>query len=98
MILPEAAIRTIIAKANEQSAEFGLLVETAAVTGARVSQLARLEVEDLQDARSDPRLMMPSSRKGRGEKKISRRPVPIPAGLAAKLRRIAKGRLRPRRC
>jgi integrase len=92
VILPEAGIRVIVAKAGEQSAEFEVLTETAAVTGARVSQLARLEVQDLQDARSDPRLMMPSSRKGRGQKKISRRPVPIPASLAAKLRRIAEGK------
>jgi integrase len=67
-------------------------VEVAAVTGARVSQLSRLEVQDLQDGRTDPRLMMPSSRKGRGKKKIMRRPVPIPAGLAAKLRGIVKNR------
>jgi len=40
------------------------LVETAAVTGARVSQLARLEVQDVQGDRGDPRVMMPSSRKG----------------------------------
>jgi len=92
VILGDPAIRTIIGKAYEQSGEFGLLTETAAVTGARVSQLARLEVQDLQDNRSDPRLMMPSSRKGRGQKKISRRPVPIPPALAAKLRNIAKGR------
>jgi integrase len=69
-----------------------LLVEVAAVTGARMSQLARLEVQDLQDGRTDPRLMMPSSRKGRGKKKIARRPVPIPAGLATKLRGIVKDR------
>jgi len=92
VILAEATIRTIIGKANEQSPEFGLLVEVAAVTGARISQLARIEVQDLQDNRADPRLMMPSSRKGRGEKKIARRPVPIPAGLAAKLRGAAKER------
>jgi integrase len=92
VILPETADRTIIGKANEHSVEFGLLVEVAAVTGARMSQLARLEVQDLQDGRTDPRLMMPSSRKGRGQKKISRRPVPIPAGLAAKLRITAKSR------
>jgi hypothetical protein len=36
--------------------------------------------------------MMPGSRKGRGEKKVLRRPVPIPAGLAAKLRNAAEGR------
>jgi integrase len=91
VILSETDIRAIIDRSNEQSAEFGLLVETAAVTGARISQLARLGVEDLQDDRSDPRLMMPSSRKGRGEKKIARRPVPIPTGLAAKLRNAAEG-------
>lgn len=92
VILDEPVIRMIVAKAAEQSAEFGLLVEAAAVTGARVGQLARLEVQDLQDGRNDPRLMMPSSRKGRGQKKISRRPVPIPAALAAKLRMAGKGR------
>jgi integrase len=92
VILDESAIREIIAKADEQSAQFGLLVEMAAVTGARVSQLARLEVQDLQDSRDDPRLMMPSSRKGRGQKKISRRPVPIPAGLSVKLRKAAGSR------
>ena len=90
VILGETAIRTIIGKANEHSAEFGLLVEVAAVTGARISQLSRLEVQDLQDGRTDPRLMMPSSRKGHGKKKIMRRPVPIPTGLAMKLRGIVK--------
>jgi hypothetical protein len=49
-------------------------------------------VQDLQDHRSDPRLMMPSSKKGRGQKKISRRPVPITLDLAAKLRTAASGR------
>ena len=64
----------------------------AAVTGARISQLARLEVQDLQDGRGDPRLMMPSSKKGRGQKKILRRPVPIQRNLAARLRAAARGR------
>jgi integrase len=86
VILPEAAIHSIISEAYQESHEFGLLVEVAAVTGARVSQLARLEVQDVQSDRADPRLMMPSSRKGRGQKKITRRPVPIPAALAARLR------------
>ena len=75
-----------------KTASLGVLVEVAAVTGARVSQLARLEVRDLQDGRGDPRLMMPASHKGRGQKKIGRRPVPIPASLAAKLRRAAAHR------
>jgi integrase len=70
---------------------FGLLVEVAAVTGARVSQLARLEAQDVQGGRADPRLMMPSSRKGRGQRKTLRRPVPIPADLAARLASVAEG-------
>jgi hypothetical protein len=36
--------------------------------------------------------MMPSSKKGRGQKKILRRPVPITLDLAAKLRAAARGR------
>jgi integrase len=92
VILDEQAIRAVIATSYDQGAELGLLVETDAVTGARVSQLARLDVQDLQDDRPDPRLMMPSSRKGRGQKKISRRPVPIPVSLAVKLRRAAEGK------
>ena len=69
-----------------RAAAFGLLVEVAAVTGARVSQLARLEAQDVQGDRSDPRLMMPSSKKGKGVKKVLRRPVPIPPALALRLR------------
>jgi integrase len=86
VILSESVVHAIIAEANQESAEFGLLVEVAAVTGARVSQLARLEVQDVQSDRTDPRLMMPSSRKGRGQKKVMRRPVPIPTGLVSRLR------------
>jgi len=67
------------------STEFGLLVDVAAVTGARPSQIWRLKVQDLQADRSDPRLMMPTSRKGRGRKKVLQRPVPIPVGLARRL-------------
>jgi integrase len=92
VILGESTIHTIIAEANRESPEFGLLVELAAVTGARVSQLARLEVQDVQGDRTDPRLMMPSSRKGRGQKKIMRRPVPIPTSLVPRLRDATAGR------
>jgi integrase len=93
VILQEPAVRAVIASAYEKiSPEFGLLVEAAAVTGARVSQLARLEVQDLQADRADPRLMVPPSRKGRGRRSAERRPVPIPAGLAARLAAAARGR------
>ena len=92
IILSEAAVRQIIVAAHAQGAEFGLLIEVAAVTGARVSQLALLEVQDLQADRDAPRLMMPTSRKGKGNKTVHRRPVPIPSGLGAKLRVLTKDR------
>jgi hypothetical protein len=92
VILPEPVIRAIISAARAEGEEFGLLVEVSAVTGARASQIARLEVQALQDSRADPRMMMPTSRKGGGEKKITRRPVTIPVGLALRLREAANTR------
>jgi len=52
VILTDAEIRQLVVKAYEHSRELGLLVEAAAVTGARASQLARLEVQDLGPPRS----------------------------------------------
>jgi integrase len=93
VILPEPTVRRIVDSAYRHvGTEFGLLVEVAAVTGARVSQLARLDIADVQGNRTDPRLMMPSARKGKKLKKITRRPVPIPEGLAARLLRATKRR------
>jgi integrase len=92
VILKEPVIRSIIAAAYAAGSEFGLLVEVAAVTGARVSQLARLMVRDLQDDQENPRLTMPTSRKGRSKKKLTHRPVPIPPALAHRLGRVADGR------
>jgi integrase len=83
-ILDDVTVRRVIAAAYEVAAEFGLLVEVAAVTGARIGQIARLTVGDLQN----DRLMMPPSRKGSGVK-ADRIPVPIAASLAHKLRRVA---------
>ena len=90
--LPDRDVRAIVDAAYGVAPEVGLWVEVAATTGARPSQLARLDVADLQDDRDDARLLMPSSLKGRGRKRIERRPVPIPASLAAKLRHAANGR------
>ena len=92
VILSDQAIREIITAAFGIGPELGLLVETAAVTGARVSQIANLRVADLQADRPDPRLMMPSSRKGRGQKKVTHVPVPIPTSVAQKLERAGKGK------
>jgi integrase len=90
-ILTDAEVGALIAAAHALDPSFGILIETAAVTGARFSQLARLEVADLQARGSNPRLMMPSSLKGR-DREIERRPLPIPASLAAKLHKAAAKR------
>jgi integrase len=92
VILSEEVIRRLIDEAYKHSAEFGLLIHVAAATGARVSQMARLQVRDLQADRSDPRLMMPTSKKGRGRKKMLQRPVPIPEDLASRMAAAAGDR------
>jgi integrase len=87
VILSDKDVLALVTAAWEIDSAIGLLTEAAAVTGARASQLAGLEVSDLQDEDpAAPRLLMPSSRKGKGKKRIERRPIPIPASLAAKLR------------
>jgi integrase len=93
VILPDDQVCAIVSSSYKEGEEFGLFVEVAAETGARPSQLARIEVQDLQAERSDPRLMMPSSRKGRGKRKVTRRPVPIPGSLAQRLCAAATARL-----
>ena len=92
VILPDDVVRSIIAAAYRDGEEFGLFVEVAGVTGARPSQIRRIEITDLQRDRPDPRLMMPTSRKGRGKRKVTQRPVPIPASLARRLHVAASGR------
>jgi integrase len=83
--LSDDQVRDLIAAAYAIDAAFGLYVEVAAVTGARLSQITRLGVADLQDGR-EPRLLMPCSKKGRGKRAITKKPVPITRALAAKLK------------
>jgi integrase len=90
VILTESDVRAIVGAAYRRSNEFGLLVELAAVTGARPSQLLKLEGADVQAqfksaGKLQPRLMMPVSRKGGRGKAVARRPVPITAALADRL-------------
>lgn len=92
VILRDADVLKLVESAPGQGAWFSLLVEGLASTGARVSQLARVNVADLQDERADPRIMMPSSRKGNGKKVVLRRPVPISPDFAKRLRQTAKGK------
>ena len=92
VILPAKAIQRIVAECYSTSEEFGLLIEVAATTGARIGQIAQLEPADVQHNRTDPRLMMPSSKKGKGKKWVTRQPVPVPESLAARLRQIVRQR------
>ena len=98
VILSDQVIRDIITAAFGIGSELGLLVETAAVTGARVSQIANLRVADLQADRPDPRLMMPSSRKGRGQKKVTHVPVPIPGQRGRETKARQQGKAPMPRC
>jgi len=87
-VLTDDQVRAIVAACYVDSEQLGLLVEVLAVTGARPVQAARLLVGDLQA----DRLMMPRSAKGRGRKRIDRRPIPIPPTLAVRLRATAGDR------
>ena len=90
VILRDADVLALIDEARAFAKEFGLLIEIAAITGARVSQIHRLKVQDMQLGKA-PRLMMPASRKGKGGKKVMRRPVPISLELAARLAAVVEG-------
>jgi hypothetical protein len=92
VIVSEQNIRKLIASAYRIGDAFGLFVETAAVTGSRPSQLSRVEVGGLLDGRRDPRLLIPSSHKGRARKESPPVQAPIPMGLAARLRHAAGNR------
>jgi integrase len=93
VILDDATVRRIVGAAYDFDRALGLMVEVAAVSGARLSQLSRLEVADLQVDGPEPRLLMPLSAKGRARnKRHERRPVPITPALAAVLKQEATGR------
>ena len=88
VILSDEQVRSIVAAAHTVGQGLGLLLEVAAVTGARPSQIKRLRVGDMLKQG----LHMPGSRKGKGRKRIEHRPVPIGEALLLRLRQEAKGR------
>jgi len=92
VVLPDADVLSIVQGAYAQDRAFGVLIEILAQTGARISQVARLTCGDLQADGPDPRLMMPTSYKGRGEKERQQVPVPITASLAALLDELRRDR------
>ena len=87
-VLSDQQVLAVVAAAYDVSPAFGLYVQVHAEVGARSSQLARLVVGDLERNR----LMVPASHKGRGERKTDRTPVPLTAGLLARLKAAAAGR------
>ncbi len=87
-VLSDDEMRAVVVACYAASDRLGLLVEVLAITGCRPVQAARLLVGDLQP----DRLMMPRSAKGKGRKRIERRPIPIPPALVAKLRTAAGDR------
>jgi integrase len=89
-VQPDAIVLRIVAEAYADDAALGLFMQVAAETGARASQIARLVIADLHDG-LEPKLSMPSSKKGK-RRQITRRPVPISPDLASRLKRAAKGR------
>ncbi|QHP72181.1 site-specific integrase [Bradyrhizobium sp. LCT2] len=91
VILPDHTVAALVSGSYGEDAAFGLLIELLAETGARESQVFRLTPSDLQDHLTAPRLMMPTSRKGKN-RKIEYRPLPISPRLAKALRQQATGR------
>jgi integrase len=90
VILPDQTVAALVSGAYGGASDFGLLIDVLAETGARESQAFRLTASDLQDHLTKPRLMMPTSRKGKN-RKIEYRPLPISPRLARALRRQSDG-------
>jgi hypothetical protein len=81
--LSDDEVRAVVAAAYEIDHAFGAYCQIAAETGARFSQISRLVIADLLDG-ANPRLMMPTSRKGKN-RKPGKYAVPITPELARRL-------------
>ncbi len=94
--LPDSEIRNIIKaardvdEADEWEGDLYRLVLLLAATGARFSQLARVTVGDVQAERR--RIMIPTSRKGRGTKRITHTPVSVGSDVINMLMAVTEGR------
>lgn len=91
VILPDQTVAALVAGSYDEDEYFGVLIDILAETGARESQVFKLTPDDLQDHLTAPRVMMPTSRKGKN-RKVEYRPLPISPRLAKVLRQQANGR------
>ena len=91
LVLSDDQRRDVIRAAYDISPEFGLYVEVHAATGARSSQVALLNVDDLH-AGKEPKLIVPSSLKGKNRKTRTRKPMPITPSMTKRLKAAAAGR------
>ncbi len=89
-VLNDFDVRRLVEFATAHDADFGALVLVLAATGARMDQVARITVADFQPDAG--RVMIPVSRKGKGEKQISHVAVPLPEDVIARLRPLAGDR------
>jgi site-specific recombinase XerD len=91
VILRDQTVAALVSGSYDEDRDFGVLIDVLAETGARESQVFKLTLHDLQDHHpTAPRLMMPTSRKGKN-RKVEYRPLPISPRLAKVLRQHAKG-------
>jgi integrase len=82
VFLKDEEVRALVAEAYRRSYEFGLLVESSAVTGVRYKQLRDCTVADLQGTT----LTVRQSRKGRAGKNRPPQAIELGDGLANRLR------------
>ena len=94
VILPDTVVTKLITEAFARDHQLGLLLQVIAETGARPSQVVRLDIADLDAANC--RLLMPRSGKGHAHKRAAKMAervrVQITSELAALLKREAQGR------
>jgi integrase len=95
-ILSDAQIMRLLGAAGQIDAELGWdgdlfrLVSVLNATGARFSQIARMKVRDCQLA--EARLLVPSSRKGKGGGKAGSITIPVEPAVIDALRPAVVGR------
>jgi len=84
------SVAATVDAANNSDGDLSRILAILAATGARFSQVSRMTVADVQ--RKKYRLMLPVSRKGRGEKHIEQIAFRVGADVIAALEPAIKGR------